>query len=554
MELRGYQETAMEALYEAIREREGNPVLVLPTGAGKGVCLAKLAQDTVGWGGRLLILAHVHELLSQTAGNLKAMAPEIDVGIWSAGLGEKRGHTPVVIAGVQSAYRKAEALGHFDIVAVDEVHRVPDDGDGQYRTMLAGLKAINPAVRLVGLTATPFRLGSGNICGPDNLFNFIAHEVSVTELIRQGFLCNLISKGSRNEPDVAKLHVRAGEYVAEEAEAMMNDPDLVRVTCQDILERAKDRKSVLIFCAGVEHAKNIFGHLDGIDRAACVFGDTPKDERAAAVRDFRSGALRYLVNVGVYTTGFDAPNVGCVALVRPTASPGLYSQMCGRGFRIHPSKQNCLILDYGGNILRHGPLDRISVEDRMKQARGQAPWKKCPECEEILPAAVKECYACGYVFPVHAKEHDTEASDAPILAGQVVTKVEAVTGVYYDIHNSNRGTRTMRVDYTLGDGEGNLGDNEQSEWICLEHDGYAREKACRWWARRSLAPVPSSVEEGVALAKAGALAETKSITIRRVGGEKFPSIVSHVLGPKPATWTEPQKEPANERFDKHVGY
>jgi len=242
--------------------------------------------------------------------------------------------------------------------------------------------------------------------------------------------------------------------------------------------------------------------------------------------------LKYLVNVNVLTTGFDAPNVDCVVLLRPTASPGLYYQMVGRGFRLHPEKTDCLVLDYGGNILRHGPVDAIRIADRQTDGNGKAPAKECPECQALIHAAYSACPDCGFEFPPpDSGKHDACASDEGILSGQVIDTEYDVTDVFYSVH-TKRGTpedapKTMRVDYQVG-----LNDF-QSEWICFEHDGWARQKAVAWWKQRSNDSVPATAQQAVDIAEASGVALTRRITVRHVSGEKYDRIIDYELGEKP---------------------
>ena len=237
------------------------------------------------------------------------------------------------------------------------------------------------------------------------------------------------------------------------------------------------------------------------------------------------------MNVNVLTTGFDAPNIDCIAMLRPTNSPGLYYQMVGRGFRLHPGKDNCLVLDFGGNILRHGPVDAVRVRDPAR-GTGEAPAKECPECQAVIHAAYAVCPECGHEFPPPERErHDRRASDAAILSGQVTeTEYEVIETVYrvhtkYDAPEEH--PKTMRVDYRVGLSEW------QSEWVCFEHTGYARAKAEAWWRERSRQPVPQTATEAVAISEAGGIADALTITVRSVAGEKYDRIVGYRLGPVP---------------------
>jgi DNA repair protein RadD len=533
--LRDYQANAVEAVYEHLRTRDDNPCVVIPTAGGKTPVMATICRDVVQkWNGRILILAHVKELLEQAVEKLHVMAPDLwmRIGVYSAGLKSRDTDHPIIVAGIQSVYRRAADLDAFDLILVDEAHMLPPDGEGMYRTFLADAKVVNPNVRLIGLTATPYRMSTGMICGPENLLNHICYEVGVRELIVQGYLCPLKTKAGRRKVDTSGLHIRGGEFIAGEVEALMDDDALVKAACLEIIDKTKGRHSVLIFAAGIKHAQHIqqileaYGHKCGF-----VGGDTLPFERTETLRRFKAGTLKYLVNVNVLTTGFDAPNIDCVALLRPTNSPGLYYQMVGRGFRLHPSKENCLVLDFGGNILRHGPVDALEIKERAT-GTGEAPAKECPQCQAVIHAAYSLCPECGYEFPPPKRQqHDHKASTAGILSGEVTETEYTVSETYYSVHHKRDAPedhpRTMRVDYRCGFND------YHSEWVCPEHTGYARGKFEAWWRMRSNEPFPATAEQAVDLAEAGALAPVQSITVRSVAGEKYDRIIKHKLGPIP---------------------
>ena len=171
LKLRPYQEEAVAAIYRHLRERDDNPCVVIPTGGGKTPVMATVCRDTVGrWDGRVLILAHVRELLEQAVEKLRLVAPEMwmKTGIYSAGLKSRDTEHPIIVAGIQSVYRRACELDVFDLVIIDEAHMIPPDGDGMYRSFLEDARRVNPDVRVIGLTATPFRMKSGTICEPKN--------------------------------------------------------------------------------------------------------------------------------------------------------------------------------------------------------------------------------------------------------------------------------------------------------------------------------------------------------------------------------------------------
>ena len=286
------------------------------------------------------------------------------------------------------------------------------------------------------------------LCGPDHLLNAICYEIGVKELIVGGYLCPLKTKAVRKKADCDGLHIRAGEFISSEVEELVDTDELVHAACREIAEMTKQRRAVLIFAASVAHAQHVQATLERMVGAECglITGDTKTGVRDELIARFKGEeiatnlfgeskpSLKYLVNVNVLTTRFDAPNVDCVVLLRPTASPGLYYQMVGRGFRLHPDKQDCLVLDFGGNILRHGPVDAIHIKQRQSGG-GSAPAKECPECQAVIHTAYTICPDCGYEFPPpDRKQHDTQASNEGILSGEITDEEYEVLDVSYNVH------------------------------------------------------------------------------------------------------------------------
>ena len=458
---------------------------------------------------------------------------------------------------------------YADGVLVHNCHLIAPEGDGMYRTFLADMKVINPHVRVIGLTATPFRLKGGLICKPENILNEICYEAGLKEMIQQGYLSPLISRAGRAEANLANLHIRGGEFISDEVAAAMDNDALVTSACREIVELTRDRKSVLIFTASVDHCKHVAEKIQAFSGKECaiVTGDTSPAERAEIIARFKGEfipadlfgtpkpPLKFLANVNVLTCGFDAPNTDCVVMLRPTNSPGLLIQCAGRGTRLSPEtgKSSCLFLDYGGNILRHGPLDMIKVKEPGSGKGGDAPAKKCPQCLALIHAGYTACPECGYVFP--PKESNDKmtqtASSAGVISGQVDYTDYEVLDVYYCVHEK-RGAdpdapKTMRVDYQVGFNE------FKSEWVCPEHTGYARGKFEKWWHERAAlgCPMPRSAREAVSLANEGLLAAPESITVKTIAGERFERVTGFRLKERPVmrepgedleedeTWTSP---------------
>jgi DNA repair protein RadD len=445
----------------------------------------------------------------------------------------------VIVASIQSVYKRACELDAFDLVLVDEAHMIPDEGDGMYRQFLADARTVNPLLRVVGFTATPFRLKSGPICTPEGILNEVCFEVGVRELIRDGYLCPMVSKAGRAKVDTGALHVRGGEFIADEVEELMDQDVLVKAACAEVIEQTQERHSVLLFASGIKHGQHIVQVLKEQHAIECGFvtGTTLPVERETLLEEFSRGRMKYLCNVNVLTTGFDASIIDCVALLRPTLSPGLYYQMVGRGFRLHPGKEDCLVLDFGGNVQRHGPVDLVGAGPPAGAGNGPAPVKERPGCQALVAAGYARCPHCGHEFPPPQRQkHDATASEANVLSGQVTTTQYAVRDVRYSVHKK-RGAgddapRTMRVDYKVG-----LNDFK-SEWVCFEHTGFARQRAVVWWRQRSAEAVPDTAELAVLVADNCGVAVPTAITVRSVEGESFERIIRWELGPVPESYSD----------------
>jgi DNA repair protein RadD len=539
-------------VYRHLREKDTNPCVVIPTAGGKSLCIAEVAKDAVKkWNGRVMILAHVKELVEQNAAKLKGICPELPVGVYSAGLDSRETDAPVIVAGIQSVYNKIDCFQPFDLVMIDEVHMVPPDGEGRYRTFLEAAKRVNPRVRLVGWTATPYRTQGGLICKPENLLNEVCYEIGVKELINRGYISNITAKAGRVKADTEGLHIRAGEFVAEDVEKLMGEDRLVMSACHEIVELTKDRQACLVFCTSVAHCKKVAAQIAKLSGEECaiVTGDTPDLERAETIRRLRgesvttdlfgttAGPLKYCCNVSVLTTGTDIPRLDTIALLRPTNSPGLLVQMVGRGFRLSPEtgKTECLVLDYGRNIERHGPIDMIKVRE-PGQGGGGPLAKECPECRTIVNLSVMLCPTCGHQWPRKEPErqsHEATAAKAAILSGEVTVEKFPVMHTDYQVWEK-RGAppgspRTVRVTYDVD----YL--THYSEWLCPEHTGYARRKFEKWWREHAHpdCPMPRTAEEVCEHAFAGMLREVKVITVRFVSGQKYPEITGCETGDFP---------------------
>ena len=468
--LRPYQQEAIDKTYEFWERGWGShPLIVAPTGAGKSLIIGQLVKDICGHDGRVLILAHVKELIEQNAKELHALMPSADIGVYSAGLGKKQLHRQVTFAGIQSVWKRAfDMVPAPDVILIDEAHMLPKKTTTRYGAFIKDMMVCNPRAKIVGLTATPYRLDSGMLHKGDSaIFDGISYDISVADLMRDGYLAPLITKGGASKIDLSNVHKRGGEYIESELAAAASDPALVEAVVAEIIALGKGRRSWLVFASGVGHAEMLRDEFtDNSIDAAVITGDTPKALRERLIQEFKDGDLRCLINVNVLTTGFNAPGTDLVALVRATMSTSLYVQMVGRGTRTAPGKDNCLVLDYGNNVIEHGPFDKVKPRDPSGGGGGEAPAKECPQCSELLPTAVRECPGCGHEFPPPQLNHNSNAYGGAIMSDQVEAEWLRVDDVTYMRHQKSGKPDSLKVTY-------HCGLTRVNEWLCPDHGGRA---------------------------------------------------------------------------------
>jgi DNA repair protein RadD len=545
--LRPYQSDCIDALYSYFESNSGHPILVLPTGAGKSVIIAEFIRGAVEQypDTRVLVLSHVAELLTQNHSKLMALWPDAPAGLYSAGLNKREIQAQVLFAGIQSIWDKAYKIQQCDIIIIDECHLLSPNDKTRYRKLLGDLTQINPHLKVVGASATPYRLDSGWLHkGEGAMFTDIAYEISVLDLIEQGYLSPLVSKATATKLDLSGVAVRGGEFVAKDLAEAVDRDEVTSAAVDEIVHHGQDRRAWLIFCSGVAHSLHVRDEIRSRGFSCeTISGDTPKDERAHLLAEFKAGRIRCLTNHGVLTTGIDVPSIDLLGFLRPTKSASLFVQMAGRAMRLSPEtgKVNGLILDFAKLLEEFGPIDRIKVKDKKEKGDGEMPVKTCPVCETKVFAAARECPECGFAFPPPKLKIDVTASNLPVLSNQTSPPEWVnVTGVSYRRHEKQGKTPSMCVSYRCGL-------SFHREWICVEHTGFARSKAVQWWSKRDAScSVPDTVEDAVAWS--GDLAQPSRIQVRQNG--KFTEIVSHDFTP-----VEPvaEEEPEYDRYAELEG-
>lgn len=492
MKLRDYQQYAVNSVYSYFSAGgKGNPIVVLPTGAGKSLVIAELMRSALELDGdqRFIMASHVKELIEQNHQKLRTIWPQAPSGIYSTGIGLKQPNKAIVCGGIQSMYKKAHIFGHRDLLIIDECHMLPPSGEGMYNTFIKELKKINPRLKIIGLSATPFRMKGGHLIH-GGVFTDICYDVSINVLIERGYLSPLIGKSSPVQADMKGVRLTAGEFNQKQAQERFNQDELIYKALNDVFARASDRKSFLFFCAGVEHSENVHRHLQRRGkRGAVVTGETPKLERERHIERLRNGDYDYLCNNAVLTTGTDIPRIDCVVLFRATKSRGLYMQILGRGMRLFNGKENCLVLDYGGNMQRFGAIDQQPDMSKPREGCGDAPFKICENnrCRTSNHASARQCEKCGQEFIFEEKPaHEEQASDGVLFSHEIKNNNwHDVGDVLYNVHQSAI-TQTPTIKVTYCD---LMGKPIANEFVCAWHSGGARARALNWLIRAEISPI-----------------------------------------------------------------
>ncbi len=384
--LRTYQQEAVDRTLNYFRKRRSPAVIVLPTGAGKSLVIAELAKIAKG---RVLVLAHVKELVEQN--HLKYESYGLQAGIYSAGLNQKDSEQKVIFGSIQSVAKATDAFfSNFTLLVIDECHRVSLEPDSQYAKVIQQLKQNNPRICILGLTATPYRLGHGWIYNYAlrgemktqelRFFKHCIYDLPLQYMIRNQYLTPPVKVDIPvTAYDFSELTEGGHAYTMAQLEEVLHQQrrltPLIIKNIIDITE-SDQRQGVMIFSSTVKHAQEIMQHLPP-GQARLVLGTTELSERDQIVHDFKNKAFKYLVNVSVLTTGFDAAHVDVIAILRPTESISLYQQIIGRGLRLDTDKKDCLVLDYTG--MGHS-IFSPEIGEKKPASESVAVQVPCPEC------------------------------------------------------------------------------------------------------------------------------------------------------------------------------
>ena len=499
-----------------------HPIIAIPTGAGKSKILGSIIQKYLDryTDHKVLILSHVESILAQdTEAVLTIGIDPAKVGIYSAGLGFRK-RRQVTIAGIHSIYKKGELFEDIDLVIIDECHSIPTRGEGMYRKFFESCQAPR-----IGLTATPFRRSHGYLHrGKGSMFTDICYDLtalhSFNKLVDQGYLCKLIAKCPDMQVDVSSARTTAGDYNLQDLSNIVDRAEITQAALDEVFVHRHSRKKWLIFAIDIEHCKNIRNTLTSMGISAKALHSKMKEDRQEVESEFKQDKFQALVSVGMVTTGFDAPNIDLIVLLRPTKSPVLHIQMVGRGLRISPGKANCLVMDFAGNIERLGPINDVQIRTPKRgQKKSKVPVRKCPTCKTYCHISLKQCPECGFLFPIQEKLKIKSGESEVVRSSQDVKMVRwlDVDRITYGFHRKAGKMPSMKVTY-------HVGMNRFDEYICYDHGGYAGHKA-KHWVKQRVQPGMELPEDVIDLVKhCELLSKPKSIYLDT--SQKYPTITN----------------------------
>lgn len=549
MKARDYQTAAVQAVWQYFFDTQAdtanphNPLIAMPTGTGKSVVIALFLRSIFEqfYNQKVLVLTHVKELIEQNHAKLMAVWPGAPAGINSAGLGQRSHSMPIIFGGIGSVHKHPELFGHVNLIIIDEAHLISPNETTTYRKFIAALMKVNPYLKVIGLTATPWRLGQGRLT-EDGIFTDICFDLTTMEefnkLLAEGYLSTLIPRPTKLLLDVSGVHKVAGEFNAHELNLAVDKDEITWAALQETVELAHDRLHWLVFASGVHHATRIGEMLTYMGISNVVIHSKMSDaDRDEGIAGFKAGKYKVAVNNNVLTTGFDYPEIDLIVVLRPTMSPVLWVQMLGRGTRpvyafgfdltttegriaaiAAGPKQDCLVLDFARNTKRLGPInDPIIPRARGKGPAGEAPVKECPNCETYNHTKAAFCIKCGYKFTFEVKIREGASSDELIKPADIpIVEVFKVDHVAYHKVQRLPNPPAMQVTYYVGL-------RRFKETVCFEHQGFPNRTARDWWRMRTDAPFPDSTEYGLAVSDR--LPHSKHIKVWT--NKSYPQILEH---------------------------
>jgi DNA repair protein RadD len=527
---RWYQDDAVQSIYDYfLNGGKGNPLIALPTASGKSCIPALFIERAMRrWPNqRFLLLTHVKELIKQNSEKMFEVWANAPLGIYSAGLKRRDVISPIVYGGIQSMIRIAEAFGWRDIIFVDECHLISQDEDSAYLRFFAIMKAINPNIRIIGLTATKYRMGQGLLTN-DGVFNEIIYDMTTLEgynkLLYEGYLSPLVAPSRLSVSlDVSNVGSQRGEFLQGQLQHEVDKTEITWKLLQEAVYFGQNRCSWLIFASGIDHSDHIAEMLNrlGVD-CASVHSRQTDDYNDSALKAHKALKLRAIVSYSKLTTGLDHPAVDLIIDGRPTLSVPLHVQKYGRGGRISPltGKQNCLVLDYARNTARLGPVNDPVIPRKKGDKQGEIPIKICETCGVYNHISARECSSCNHPFEFKVKIVEQASSE------DIIREFESPIIEYHDVSHviykeKQKAGKAPYLTITYFSGM-----DAFKEFVFPENTKFKR-PFTDWWRQRSPGDVPTTTAEAVL--RTGELRQPKRIRVhvnRKLNGKTFPEVLS----------------------------
>lgn len=504
---RWYQEDAINAVFSYFESgARGNPLIAMPTGSGKTIVIAEIVKRMLmrWYNLRFAVVTHVKELIEQNATKFGQIWPHAPFGVYSAGLGSRDHMQPIIFGGVQSMVNNPDLFGARDIIIIDEAHLVGPGDSTRYQDLIRAFKMYNPYLRVIGLSATIYRMGLGYLTNEHEgrIFTDVAYDLTTREnfarLTSEGYLSYLVGRPTKTELDISgvKIDSASKEFNQKQLQEAVAKEKITRQALSEAMYYGQDRRSWLAFSAGVEHAEMIAEILrqNCIPAVAVHSKLKDSDDRDKRINAHKRGEVRCLVGNNIFTTGYDHPPLDLIIDLQPTNSTPKHVQKLGRAMRPSPDtyKENGLVLDFARNISRLGPIDDPIIPRRKGEGSGEAPVKICESCGNYNHISARECIYCGAPFEFKVKITRTADTAAPMGDISPVMNWHDVTVlVYFKFINKVTQNVSLQAVYYSGI-------NKFSEFVSVENPK-AKHFYHEWWRMRTDKEPPDTVDEVLAM-------------------------------------------------------
>lgn len=514
---REYQTYAVNQLFKYFLDNTGNPLVLMPTGTGKSVVIARFILEVLlKWASqKIIVCAHVKELIEQNSQKLRSMWPNAPIGINSAELGSRDFIQSAVFASIQSVFKSAKDFGCVNLLIIDEAHMVSPEDKSRYQRFIKELLQINPNLKVIGFTATGWRTKGGHLVDEkESLFTDVCVDMTTIDafnwFFNQGYLCRLTPKRTQLEYDLTGVRKLGDDYNQKDLIECVDKNELTEALIRESISKGEDRNHWLGFFSGVNHAIVAAEILNdyGIPTVA-IHSDLKSKQRDDYIDDWKRGKYKCATNNNILTTGIDFPGIDLILMGRPTLSSNLWVQMLGRGTRCVYApgfdltttqgrleaisagpKQDCLVLDFSANTRNLGPINDPKIPTKGKKGpKVGAPVKECLCCDTYNHISAKNCIKCNEEFTFEIK-FGAEASGLDIIKADLPqVDILEVTHVTYRMHEKEGSPPSIKITYYCGVLTIN-------EFVFPEANSqWAAKKFAQWWSGCGhTGPLPNSVE------------------------------------------------------------